>query len=109
MINLQILCAIVVVMLVIFLTKLYLQRDTPPGPWGYPIVGSLLALDSQKPYISLTKMSKKYGKIFGLRLGSIYTVVLSDAALIRDVLRREEFTGRAPLYLTHGIMGGYGE
>ncbi|GAB0095341.1 Cytochrome P450 306a1 [Sergentomyia squamirostris] len=104
----KILCAIFVIVSVIFWVQMWRLRETPPGPWGLPILGSLLSLDSEKPYISLTKMSEKYGRIFSLRLGSIYTVVLADSTLIRDVLRCEDFTGRAPLYLTHGIMGGYG-
>jgi ecdysteroid 25-hydroxylase CYP306A1 len=35
-------------------------------------------------------------------------VVLSDPALIRESFGRSEFTGRAPLFLTHGIMAGFG-
>lgn len=43
-----------------------------------------------------------------MHLGGIYTVVVSDANIIRESLRSEVFTGRAPLYITHGIMGGFG-
>lgn len=94
---------------ILLILKKYEKKNYPPGPRGLPIIGSLLNIDAKVPYKSLTKLSEIYGPIFGMRMGSVYTVVLSDPKLIRTTLAKDEFSGRAPLYLTHGIMNGYGK
>nr|QZU75315.1 cytochrome P450 306a1 [Antheraea pernyi] len=80
----------------------------PPGPWNLPIVGYLPFIERYHPHLSLTKLSKVYGPIYGIKMGSIYSVVLSDHRLVREAFAKESFSGRAPLFLTHGIMHGNG-
>lgn len=83
-------------------------KDYPPGPFGLPLVGYLPRLDARKPYLTLTELAGEFGSVYGLRLGSVYAVVLTDPKIIRRTLARDIFAGRADLYLTHGIMKGYG-
>lgn len=88
-----------------------LKNKLPPGPLGnnVPFLGYLPFIDPKKPYETLSTLAQQHGPIYGLQLGSIYCVVLSDASIIRDAFKREEFTGRAPLYVTHGIMDNCGK
>ena len=84
------------------------KTKMPPGPWGLPIVGYLPFLDPQAPYLTLSNLEKKFGKVFSVQLGQVSCVVLTDPTLIRQAFSRSEFSGRAPLFMTHGIMGGFG-
>lgn len=81
----------------------------PPGPSGIPLFGYLPWIDPVRPHVSLTELARKYGPICGLRMGSVYTILLSDPQLVKQTFAKDAFAGRAPLYLTHGIMRGYGE
>ncbi|XP_045490965.1 cytochrome P450 306a1 [Colias croceus] len=88
--------------------KIKQWKDLPPGPWGLPVVGYLPFFDRFNPHLTLTKLAKEYGPIYSIGMGSVYTVVLSDHKLIREAFAKDSFSGRAPLYLTHGIMKGKG-
>lgn len=105
------LTGILLVCLIIIFVYLWQQRSlgSPPGPWNFPIVGYLPFLDPQEPHVSLTKLSQKFGKVFGLYLGNVYTVVISDPKIVKKVFNKDAASGRAPLYITHGIMKGYGK
>lgn len=82
----------------------------PPGPIGFPILGSLASMDAVSPHISLINMANKYGKngMFSVQLGSIYTVVLTDPILIKKAFNNDIFSGRPDLYMTTGVMDGMG-
>lgn len=81
---------------------------SPPGPFGLPWIGYLPWIDSKAPYETFTRLCHQYGRIYKVKLGGLSAVFLSDPALIRQAFNREVFSGRAPLYLTHGIMKGQG-
>lgn len=84
-------------------------RGLPPGPRGLPVLGYLPWLDRVRPHETLTALSRRYGPIFTVPMGGVRAVVLAEEALVRTALARDACSGRAPLYLTHGLMQGHGE
>nr|ABC69408.1 CYP71AT2v1 [Nicotiana tabacum] len=62
----------------------------PPGPIGLPFIGNLHQYDSITPHIYFWKLSKKYGKIFSLKLASTNVVVVSSAKLAKEVLKKQD-------------------
>lgn len=92
-----------------FILAAVARRKGPPGPWGLPVIGNLLSLDPEAPHLSLTALARRYGPVYSLWMGSVYTVVITDYKLVRKLFVKEVFSGRAPLYVTHGIMKGFGK
>ena len=75
------------IILVVFLYLINWYRRPirlPPGPRGIPIVGYLPFM-GKSPERTAYELSKKYGKILTIRLGSDETVFLSDYDLIHKV------------------------
>ncbi|KAK9056230.1 hypothetical protein SSX86_027320 [Deinandra increscens subsp. villosa] len=55
----------------------------PPGPYPFPIIGNLLKL-GDKPHHSLATLSKRYGPLMSLKLGSRTTIVISSPEIAKE-------------------------
>ncbi|XP_071329721.1 cytochrome P450 2K1-like [Trachinotus anak] len=89
----------------------------PPGPRPLPLLGNLLQLDLKRPYKTLCELSKKYGSVFTVYLGTKRVVVLAGYKAVKEALvsNAEEFGDRdvAPVFYDmnqgHGILFANGE
>lgn len=61
-----------------------------------PILGDLVTLSKASviPHEALGILSKKYGEIFKLQMGTVPTVVLASAEAVKTIFTREEGCGR---------------
>ncbi|XP_077569416.1 cytochrome P450 1A1 [Stigmatopora nigra] len=97
----------------VYLLLRFFRNDVPkglkqlPGPLSLPIIGNVLEL-GQRPYLSLTAMSKRYGPVFKIKIGSRPVVVLSGSEMVRQALIKqgEDFSGRPDLYSFQFISDG---
>lgn len=83
-----------VIVSIIALTSKSQARKTsklPPGPNGLPIIGNILDLGF-KPHRSLTKLSRIYGPVISLKLGTITTVVVSSPETTKAVLQTHDLS-----------------
>ena len=80
---------------------------SPPGPRGLPMLGSVLEL-RKDPHLVLTRLSRKYGDVMEVTIGSRPVVVLSGLETIKQALVRqaEDFMGRPDLYSFRHITDG---
>uniref|UniRef100_A0A0K8TU13 Cytochrome P450 CYP75B95 n=1 Tax=Picea glauca TaxID=3330 RepID=A0A0K8TU13_PICGL len=61
----------------------------PPGPTGWPLIGSLPLLGNM-PHHSLYHLSKQYGPIMYLKLGTTDTVVVSSPKIAEACLKTND-------------------
>ena len=97
------------VLLAVLICVLFIARSVyapntclyPPGPWGLPVIGNLLQLGSA-PHLNLHELSRLYGEVLSLRLGSRRVVVLSSVRVLREALAQKarHFSDRPPLFTT---------
>ena len=61
----------------------------PPGPHPLPIIGNILQLGN-KPHQDVAKLSKTYGPLMTLKLGSITTIVISSPDIAKEALQKKD-------------------
>ncbi|TRY56535.1 hypothetical protein DNTS_022791 [Danionella cerebrum] len=78
-----------------------------PGPFAWPLVGNAMQL-GQMPHITFSKLAKKYGSVYQIRLGRSDIVVLNGDSAIRNALIQHstEFAGRPDFVSFQMISGG---
>ncbi|WVZ90884.1 hypothetical protein U9M48_037140, partial [Paspalum notatum var. saurae] len=107
--------AVVITFVILVLSSIFrlLSRrkplNLPPGPRGWPLIGSLGLLAGElPPHRALAALAARHGPLMHLRLGSFDTVVASSAETARLVLKTHNlaFADRPPTAM--GIIMAYG-
>ena len=78
----------------------------PPGPWNLPVVGQIPFV-SKDIHVYLLKLAQRFGDIYHIKFGNKVWIILTDAKVIREAFKREEFTARPSS--TFDLFQGYGE
>ncbi|KAJ0444411.1 putative geraniol 8-hydroxylase [Helianthus annuus] len=63
----------------------------PPGPYPLPIIGNILEL-GDKPHHSLAALSKTYGPLMSLKLGSITMIVVSSCEMAQEFFSKHDIS-----------------
>ncbi|KAK6304363.1 hypothetical protein J4Q44_G00249490 [Coregonus suidteri] len=90
----------------LWVRNLRLKRRLP-GPFAWPVVGNAMQL-GKVPHITFSKLAKKYGNVYQIRLGCNNIVVLNGDTAIREALVQHstEFAGRPNFVSFRMISGG---
>ncbi|XP_026113742.1 cytochrome P450 1B1-like [Carassius auratus] len=69
-------------------------RRQIPGPFSWPVIGNAAQLGTS-PHFYFTRMAKKYGDVFQIKLGSRDVVVLNGDAIKEALIKKAvDFAGR---------------
>ncbi|TNN69261.1 Cytochrome P450 2J6 [Liparis tanakae] len=90
---------------VLLLTAEYLRarrpRSFPPGPWAFPLVGNMFSLDPGNVHGDMTELAEKYGKVYSLKMGPSWTVVLNGLSALQEGLTKGDHLNDRPEFPIH--------
>ncbi|XP_044071166.1 cytochrome P450 1B1 [Siniperca chuatsi] len=67
---------------------------SPPGPLAWPVIGNAAQV-GKAPHLYFTRMAKKYGNVFQIKLGCRTVVVLNGDSIKQALVKQgPEFAGR---------------
>ncbi|XP_074288005.1 cytochrome P450 736A117-like [Silene latifolia] len=83
-----------ILLLIVFLykwynTKVSITRKLPPSPPKLPVLGNLHQIGNF-PHRSLSALSKRYGGLMSIRIGSIPALVVSSADAASDIFKTHD-------------------
>jgi len=78
----------------VYFVKMRHPKNFPPHPkWSLPLLGDSLAI-GQDMAAGFKRMHERFGPVFGVWLGPVRAVVVSDLDLIGEVGAKEELLFR---------------
>ncbi|XP_078517296.1 cytochrome P450 2G1-like [Lissotriton helveticus] len=86
------------------------RQRLPPGPTPLPFLGTLGKIKPHLLYKTFIELSKEYGPVFTVWMGSAPVVVLCGYDTVKDALvnHAEEFGGRHIIIASEKVAGRYG-
>ncbi|XP_077187152.1 cytochrome P450 2K4-like isoform X2 [Paroedura picta] len=93
------------------------SQNVPPGPRPFPLIGNLHLIDLKKPQQTICKLSKQYGPVFSIHLGSQKIIVITGYETVKEALvnQAEAFAERPSVPIvdeileSHGVIFAHGE
>ncbi|XP_053444125.1 cytochrome P450 1B1 [Nycticebus coucang] len=81
--------------------------SAPPGPFPWPVIGNVLTV-GRAAHLSFTRLARRYGDVFQIRLGSCPIVVLNGERAIHEALVQQGavFADRPPFASFRVVSGG---
>ncbi|XP_072040944.1 cytochrome P450 2J4-like [Amphiura filiformis] len=90
-------------------------KNLPPGPWTWPILGSLpnlgisLYRSGLQPHQFMAKLTKHYGKVYSLYLGNQLLVILNSAESVREAFQNQYLVHRPTIKMPEKLVAVKGE
>ncbi|XP_069114786.1 cytochrome P450 2B5-like [Argopecten irradians] len=100
----------IIVVLFALLVKWLTQRPGryPPGPPGYPIIGSLplLRRRGSRPYVIFRDLRAEFGDVFSVRVGRSLLVVINGIDALKEafIKRAEDFSDRPDTFRSSVVL-----
>ncbi|XP_033743126.1 cytochrome P450 2J6-like [Pecten maximus] len=116
--SLDFISAFIAFIVLIFSVKwLMKRRNLPPGPYGWPLFGSIMLMKTGTPTDVFRKLRQKYGDVFSIKLGTLTVVVINGYENLKEafVKRADDFSDRPETYVIvelskeKGLMASSGE
>ncbi|NWS07754.1 CP2J2 protein, partial [Motacilla alba] len=85
-------------------------KNFPPTPFRLPFLGHIYLLDFKDPSITVQKLSKRYGDIFGMHMGTMKFVMVNGMRLVKEVLvnQGDKFMDRPDIPIDEEIFSKIG-
>ncbi|XP_038058681.1 cytochrome P450 2J6-like [Patiria miniata] len=96
------LCVVVLLVLRWFLGR---PKNLPPGPWGFPLIGSVPAIIREvrrgvEPHDLFMRYAAKFGPVFRLQILNKTVVVLNDYTSVKEAFQHPQLNDRPKLLFT---------
>ncbi|XP_021398104.2 cytochrome P450 2J2-like isoform X1 [Lonchura striata] len=85
-------------------------KNFPPTPFRLPFLGHIYLLDFKDPAVTVSKLSQRYGDIFGIHMGSMKFVMVNGMRLVKEVLinQGDKFLDRPDIPIDEEIFSKIG-
>lgn len=103
--------AIVVLLLTLLAIRLLQSpSNVPPGPTGYPVVGSMPMMGRGNPLDIFRTLRAKYGDVFSIQIGSTFNVVINGLDALNEafVKNADKFSDRPDNLAVQDYLRGKG-
>ncbi|XP_022095813.1 cytochrome P450 2J6-like [Acanthaster planci] len=94
-------------------------KNLPPGPWGFPLIGSIPAIVREMrrgvlPHDLFMSYAAKYGPVFQVRVLNKTVVVLNDYTSVKEAFQHLQLNDRpkmlfTELFRSEGVASASGE